>query len=421
MFPSHDRFRYFSISDFNSVSFSEHTDYGFTNRKNYDTALSRQEAVGIPYSSGFSFPATSKIRTQFKSSYDIHVCTLHRADGVKISLPLLQTQQNIGTAEKVDCKVFPSNGRIGVYFEGGNKYEPSTATVIDSSPYNGSLPPWAEEGAFVAFGTLGAKEIISTALYDSSRDVLYFEVEGTVAAEGVETIQATYNRHPYNLYRMDFDASLMDDRSRITIEAGWSFDEIERRFDSEYLYLLDDPTDFVKITWKSDINFDDMVFSGGIECEMWLKGRIRPVPVGDSRTKEADDKVRSLRQRHNMQQRLEIPTMSAKQWHKLGLASGIADDGDFFIEGMKLVVTEPVDAEEVGETNLYNITATYAMFGERLAVKQDEIVTIPSTGKIGTAQSGKEPLVNPGYRYMRTADGKWMKTSDGRYISLPIA
>lgn len=418
-----ERVRYFSISDFNSLSFSENVDFGFDTRKNYDNVLSGEEDVKLPYSAGFCFPSTTRLRTQFKSSYDIHVCTLLKSDGTKQSLPLTQTQQNIGTIEKVDCKLFSSNGRIGVYFDGGNEYSPGTTTVIGSSPYPSGLPLWAqEEGNFVSLDTYGLKEVINTDLYDETRDVIYFEVDGTISADEDGKIQVTFNRHPYNLYRMDFDASLIDDNAKVIIEAGWAFDQIERRFHSEPIYILDNPKDFLKITWNSGVNFDDMVFTDGIGndegCQMWVKGRIRPIGVGESNTKDADERARSLKQRHSMRQALDIPLVSAKQWHKLGLAAGIADDGEFYIEDMLLVATEPIEPEPLDGTNLYSVVGEFAMFGERLAVKQDEIVTDPSTGLPGTAQTGKEPPNDPTLVRLRLEDGSWLLTDSGQYVAL---
>lgn len=432
-----DLIRYFSISNFNSLSFREKITFDFENRPNFENTLSYEEKVGRAYQTIFKFPATSVVKTQFKSSYPIHVCTLLKSDGTKQSLALEMIQKNLGTVEKVDCKIFPlvytfqligggtinsSNG-TAVYFEGGTNYEPDSETPDPenpTSPYNGGLPPWATVGNSVTFDGIGTHEIVETDLYDEERGVMYFRIANTVGAEVSEKIQVTYNRHPYNLFRMDFSMQNIPDHAKVVIEAGWDFDQIERRFDSEVFKLLEDPEDHLKITWRSDVNFDDMVFSDGIDCEMWIKGRIRPFPIGESTVKRGDDRTRSLKQRHRVGQRLEIPLMSPNQWDKLCLASGIADDGEFRIENMLLILTSPPEFdEELGDTNLSLISAEYEYGGESLAKKADEIVLIPSQGIEGTAQTGTDPKIDPLLRLLRLSDGTWLKTKSGKYISLP--
>ncbi len=425
-----DQLRYFKISDFNSLSFAENVSYDFDVRPNYENTLSNQESVGLPYQDVFWFPSSSTIKTQFKSSYQIHVCTLLKSDGTKTALPLEMTQENIGTVERVDCKVFPvyENGLnigTGVFFEGGNNYLPDSSTLAPdpTSPYNGGIPEWATIGNYISLATLGTHEIVDTDLFDESRGVLFFLIAPVTTTEVSDIVQVTYNRHPYNVFRCDFPMTNVSNVARVVIEAGWLVDgveQIERRFDSELIKLLDSPKDFLKITWTSDVNFDDMVFSDGIECEMWVKGRIRPFPVSSSDVSEADDRVRSLKQRHRMGQRARIPVMSSKQWHKLGLASGIADDGEFRIENMLLVVTNPLEGEEIGDTNFFEVSAEFAYAGENLAVKADEIILNPTTGIEGSGLTGKEPTNDPVLKLLRLDSGKWLQTGSGKYISLDV-
>jgi hypothetical protein len=419
--PGEENARVFIISDFNSLSFAEKTFFDYDARKNYFTALGLQEAVDIPYNPIFCFPFDADIKTQFKSSYPIHVCTLITHDGVKTSLPLLQTQKNIGFTEKVDCKLFPlANGNTGVYFEAGNQYDPGSLTVIDTSPYERVLPIWAEdEERFVQFGNIGLKQILNTNLYDTTLEAFYFEVEGNVGLASDDTVQVTYNRHDYNLYRMDFNMSIINLYATVIIEAGYSFDQIERTFVSEPIGVLPDHEGYLKITWKSDINFDDMVFSDGIDSQMWIKGRMRPFAVGNSETKEADDRVRSILQKHRLGMRVEIPCMTPKQWHKLGLASGISDDGEFVIEDLRLVTTQPLTNDRIGDTNLSEIVVEYAMFANGLQRKAGELVLNPSTGVIGTSQKGVE-INDPICGRLRLADGTWLLNDAGEFLAVNL-
>lgn len=415
--------RYFEVSNFNSLSFLEKKDFSFSIRPNFYNTLSQEEKVGKPYQAVFRFPSTSVIQTQFKSSYPIHVCTLLKSDGTKQSLPLQKIQSNIGTQEKVDCRVVPLGVLgTGVYFEGGNRYTPNSTSVDPengSSPYSGGLPPWANNGVPVVVEGLGTHLIEETDLYDEVRGSFYFRIAATASSETVSKIQVTYNRHPYDLFRMDFSMSLVPDHAKVIIEAGWGFDQIERRFDSEVFALLPSPEGYLKIEWSSRFNLGSMVFTDGIKCEMWIRGRIRPYPIGESRTKDLDDRTRSLKQSYSLGQRLYIPLMTPKQWDKLSLASGIADRGEFKIEGMQLILISPIEFdEELGDTNLSSVTAEYKSGGNSLVEMQDEIVTVPSTGQEGTAQTGTDPIVDPELRLLRTSEGNYIITKSGKYISL---
>lgn len=405
--------KYFRISDFNSLSFSRRS----SGRKNYDTALSFEEAVGLPKKVFFDFTAEDQIQTQFKSSFPFHQVTLFKCDGTKEDLNFLEIQQNIGVAEKVDCRTYPvSTGVTGVYFIGGDLYEPGTLTVVGDSPYSSGLPSWAEVGQFVSLGALGTKEIKSIG-YDTDLGVLYFTVDASIAAAADDTVQATYNRHDYNLFRVDFPMSKVSNRAFLRIEAGYSSSEIEVTYQSEAIRRITDTSKYLKIQWSGFKNLGDMVFVDGYQGIMWVKGRIRPTPFGESKTFDGTDEVYSLSQKQRTDQRASIPLMTPKQWVKFGLVSAMAEGGTLLIEDMELVRLGGIEAEELGDSNYSNVECEFAYTGDGLNEVSSEAVLNPSTGTVGGGGTGKIPTGTT-VSLLRLSDGTFVRFTDGAFLAV---
>ena len=420
--------RFFNISDFNTLAFFEKDT---TTRPNFFNRSPQNDEIGVAYNIPFYFPEDSTIKTQFQSSYNNNIATLLRSDGQAINLPIIQIQQNIGVIEKVDCKTFPlietitlqgaefvvTAGRTAVYFDGGANYIPNSSVVDDNnptSPYLQGLPEWAVVGQFVTLDGIGTFAIEETRLFDEDRGVLYFIIDVITQEATNDLIQTQFNRHPYNVYRCDFDMSLVPDCAIVLFEAGFE-QGIERTFQSVLFQRLIDFDDYLKITWKADINFDDMLFVDGIDCEMWIEGRIRPFSVSSAETAENDDSFRTVKNRHRLGQRLYIPFMHPLKWHKLSLASGIGDFGEFRIEDMLLVVTQMPEAEEILDSNISNVTAEYAFGRENLSIVDGGVVLNPELGTtIGT--SVFNPFETP--CFLRLEDGTWILDNDGRYIEV---
>lgn len=413
-----ERIRKFIVSDYNSLSFSKDTVFNNYNRKNYSNTLSYEEAVKLPKKATFYFTSDDDIETQFKSSYPFHVVTLFKCDGTKENLPFIKIQENLGVTEKVDCKLFPITDGIGVYFDGGNSYTPNTTTIIDNSPYTTGLPSWAEIGQYVAFGTLGTKEIKSIG-YDKDLQKMYFVVDGTITVAANDTAQVTYNRHDTDVYRCDFNMSKVSDKAFVRIEMGWSFDEIEDSYSSEPIKLLKDTTNYLKHEWSGYKNIGDMIFVDGIKGIMWVKGRIRPYPISEAQTYDGTDQTYSLEQVARMGQKATIPTMTPKQWNKFNLVSGITQGGNLYIEGMELVRTGSIEFEELDQSNYSNVSCEFAYAGESLYINNDEIVLNPSTGVVGSGGTGKDPVLGwDGFRRIQLNDGTYLRLESGTFIAL---
>jgi len=429
---------YFTISEYNSLSFYRDDKHSVLVRKNYGNTPSFKEAVGLPKIAKFCFPITSSIATKFNSSYPLHNVTLHKWDGTKQDIPFLMIQENLGVTERVDCKLFPVqevlstidggtvviNNGIGIYFDGGNKYEPQTSTVIDASPYTSGLPSWAKKGNFVAVQGLGTFEILDTELYDEDRGVTYFRIEGTLTEQS-GIIEAKFDRHPYNVFRFDFDMSDVHAQGNyIRIEPGYDVDGtfmIDRKnlYKSEPFFVLSDTSKYLKIAWHAFRNLGEMIFIDNMESEMWVKGKIRPFPANNSEFDDGDDQARSIDQESYLRMRATIPVMTPKQWRKFDLVGAIGSRGEIFIEDMKLIKIKGIDHDELGDTNISNITCEFAYSGEGPNEGQQDPVLDVTTGATGTGTTGKTPIINyeiDGYRLI-TEEGELINV-DGYFVEV---
>lgn len=432
-----ERVPYLGVSDFNSLSFYKETEFTDEVRSNYENTPSYMERVGLPKNGLFKFPVGSRIRTQFKSSYPFHAVTLHRAGASKVPLQFFLIQENLGVTEKVDCEVFRiqetlslidggtvtiSNG-MGIYFNGGSQYEPNSTTLKadPDSPYTSGLPGWAQEvGNFVAIDGIGSFEIKETDLYDEDRGVTYFRVDGSFA-EGTQKIQSSWDRHPYNVYRFDFDMSLVGtDGGFIRIEPGIMSGadfivDRARVHASEWFTRITDTSKYIKVQWSAFRNIGEMLFKDGIQCEMWLKGRLRPFSQTESDTNDGDDRTRSVDQEAYLRMKGFFPLLSTRQWRKLDLVGSIGNRGKLLMEGLEVVRISSAELEEQGVSNLSNYTVDLAFAGESTAIAQEDPVYDIETGSTSTPGTGLEDVADwqaEGARLV-SEDGSWIKVLDG--------
>lgn len=408
---------WFTVSDFNTLSFSRRNG----GRKNYDTTLSFEDNVGLAKTGFFEFVEADQINTQFKSSFPFHQITLFKCDGTKEDLNFLLIQENLGVKEKVDCELFPVDGlTVGVYFNGGNEYAPDTLTVIGGSQYSSGLPAWAEVGQLVTLGSLGVKEITGIG-YEPQLNVLYFTVEATIVSAVPDVVQVIYNRHPYNVYRCDFPMTKITGRAFMRIEPGYDGDNIVSKFvhQSEPIRRITDTSKYLKLQWSGYKNLGDMIFVDGYQGIMWIKGRIRPIPVSSSKTYEGVEEVYSLEQKQRVAQSFYAPLMTPRQWVKFGLVSGISQGGTLYIEDMDLVRTSPIEATELDDSNFSNVECEFGYGEEGLNVVLGETVLDPTTGNPGGGGTGKEPVVGwQGYERLKLDDDTYLRLDDSTFIAL---
>lgn len=407
-----ENFRQLGASALNSLSFAKPVDFDAFNKKNHQNTISANENVPLRHTGYHEFVENDIIKTQFWSSYPFMVVTLRKCDGTIQEIPFDMIQENLGSTERVDCKLFPVDGKIGVYFDGGNEYEPNTTTIIDASEHTNSLPDWANVGQQVSLVGQGVKNIEEIG-FDAVLGKSYFTISGSIPSAEDDIIQVIYNRQEYNLFQFYLSMQAVTNIAWITIEAGFEFDEIDSYLISEPMRRVSDNDDYLLLEWEGDKNIGNMVYTNtDMDSVMRVKGFIRPVPIGESETEDVDDRAYALLQESGVAMRAEIPLLTFNQWDKLNKASSVSVAGVFKINGLELVRSSSMEYEELGSTNYSNVTLEFALGGENSSIKQDEIVTNPSTGVIGSGGSGKSGFLPTPY------DGKLRLTLGGEFITI---
>lgn len=407
-----ERVPYFSVSEYNSLAFYKDVETGVDVRPNYYNTPSFCENVALPKNGVFRFPLNQTLTTQFRSSFEQHAVTIYKRGGLparQIDFQLIQ--ENLGVRERVDCRAFKiqtsfagiDGGSIsatigmGIYFEGGTQYEPGTTTpkTDPDSPYTSGLPSWAVEGNFVDIVNVGAFEIKKSDLYDPVRDVVYFEIDANFN-EGTFIIESAFDRHPYNVYRFDFPTvEIPEEGAYIVIEPGvlenglFVVDQanIHR---SEWMGRLDNVKNYVKVQWSAFRNLGEMLFRDNSVHQMWIKARVRPYGDGSAETNDGDDRTRSLDQQSNLRLRLTAPFLSVRQWRKLDLAMAIGNFGKVLVDDVEVVRLGYTEPEEVGVTNVSNVTVDLGFGGESNAISQEDPVFDITTGSTSIPSSGRQ-------------------------------
>ena len=379
--------RYFDIMQANALIFSECPTFDHNTKKNFDNTLSWNELSGIKYEAVQYFHEGDNVGTQFKSSYDFHQITLHRCGAANLDIFPVLVQQNLGAKEKVDCKLFSIDGQTGVYFDGGNEYEPDTTTVIDASEYVQFLPKWAEEGQIVSIDGLGSFTIDSTG-YDQTLERGYFVINvSTSNTDGL--VQVTRNIQDYNVYEFYINISDISSSARVVVEKGFSTTGIDgNAWVSELIVNQEDSDDFLLIEASSTKNRADLVFQSRISFLNRMEGVFRPFFEGDVENFDGDSRLYPLTENLYQRYRLELDRLTAKQVYKLCIWCLL--DG-FKVNNVPLRATNFPEIESLGDSNWYSMSIDLGYTGDIMAIQQDEIVLSVSTGVEGGGSNSVLP------------------------------
>jgi hypothetical protein len=428
------RVDYFSVSEFNSLSFYNEQAHGDEIRKNYLNTPNWKDRVNLPKSGAFGFSEGPPIATQFRSTYPAHLIGLHRLEQEPLAVPFFLIQENLGVKERVDCRVFPVSQSLsdisgqsspltgtGVYFNGGDKYEPDSTVVIDDSPYLSGLPPWAEVGTAISFEGIGSFEIVETDLFDETLGVAYFRLDASIAEQDA-IIQTTWDRHPYNVYKFSIDRELFAGGGAfIRILPGTQVNgdfliDLDKVSRSERFFKVASTDNLIKITWSAFRNIGEMLFTDGTLGEMWLKGRVRPFSSSSAEFDDSDEGSVSIDQTELLRMRGYFPTLSSRQWRKLGLVGTIGNRGNVEVEGMELVRISAMEQEELEQTNLSTVTVDFAFSGESTSISQEDPVYSLDTGGIIIPSGG--PLSGRTGESTWEVNGNRLTDSEGNFIKV---
>ena len=396
---------YFEICEGQSLIASELVSFDKDNPKNYFNSGSYNQRTSERYLIKQPLLSSDIVGMQFKSSFDWHYITLHKCNGEKIDLPSIMIQENLGIAERVDCELFPINGQTGVWFNGGNSYEPDTTTVIGSSNYNKTTPAWNQIGQFVSIVGKGTYEIVSNG-YDDAKGG-YFVLDFSVSGEESTQAQATYNAQEYNLFEFYFQANLLDDTGFIVVERAFDGDGdvVGNPWIIEKMKIVDFNEDMLKLEWSDPKNRGGIVFQSGITFFKRCHGEFNPLWDNESDTYKGDESEFSLEQSSYLDFEIIIEGINQKEVTQLNIASGLEG---FKCNGVLLVRKSPPEITRMDKSNLYRWKCEFAYGENNLAVKQDEIVLNVGTGVVGGGGDNPAPDLS-GIQLYIDSDGNLIK------------
>lgn len=383
--------RYFDIAEGQSFIFSECPDFDLNTKKNYFNTRSYDQSDLVLYPAKHFLDKDDTVKgIQFKSSYDFHTITMHKCDGTKLDVASIRIQENLGVVEKMDCSFFDVGGKTGVYFQGGNTYVPDTTTVLGTNQFFGTTPRWASVGQLVFFDGFGGFTIESSG-FDSDRGG-YFVVNMTNPTDPNGKVQLTYNRHDYNLFEFFVDVNDIDNKAFIVVEKG--FDEqgvVGYPWIGETIEKVEDSSKMLKIDWSDTLNKGDIVFQSGITFMARVLGEFTPFWDNVAETESGDSNENSISQKTKIGFEVLIEAINTKQVTQLNVASGL--DG-FKVNNLLLVRQKAPKIKRLDKSNLWTWKCSFGYGGNKLAIKEDEIVFSPSTGVEGGGSTGKNPITD---------------------------
>lgn len=400
---------YFKVMEGNSIIFAECVEYGPYVKKNITNTLSENEHAGINYAIEQHFDPSDFIATQFKSSYPFHNIWIHTDDGARTSVQPILLQENIGVRERVDIKQFPFGDRTAFYFDGGNQYEPGTATVIGPSPYTDFSPDWAEVGQIVNIGGSGVFEIVEEQ-YDEDLQKSIYIVEFTSTESADVVIEVVTNTQLYNLF--EFYVSISHgQKARIYIEKGFNdngtFMKDGNPWVSEIIVGKNDEEDDLLLQWSDDLNKGNIVFQTGIEFIKRKKGSIGQRPRGEADTSDGDSKTFNIFQSAYQGYLLRFEDVSSKEAIQLSIATGL---DNFRVNNLVMVRNAFPSIEPIENTNLFSFEVELSYGGDLLATRQNELVINTTNGIVGGDSDGKVSVELPSY------DGRTRLAANGQLI-----
>lgn len=290
----------------------------------------------------------------------------------------------------MDCVLFPipnSPSLTGVYFQGGEWYEPDTTTIISRTVEvpDGTTPIWAKVGQVVTIDGLGGLTIQSLG-YDDTRGE-YFVVSAVTASEIAGKVQARYNRHDYDLFEFYIQSTDITDTAYLVVEKGFSGQAVEGNpWTSELIKKQDDTEKRILVEWSDTKNKGDIVYQSGIKYFARLDGEFLPDSEEKSETYSGDSQEYSLEQKSHLGFELFFEDISFKQVMQLNVASSL--DG-FRVNGLNLIRKDAPEKRRYGRSNRYSWRAKFAFGSNLIGIQEDETVLSVSTGVVGGGSTGK--------------------------------
>ena len=383
----------FYISKSNSLRFANRVVWGdSTNYKTDENTLSCEVDVNVKsrWKEVQQFQSADVITTQFKSNYSSNAATVKKEGSADQNIPVIKKTNNIGIKEKMDARQYNiGDGKTGIYFLSGNKYDFATNAVVGTYNLTGSTPEFAAAGNYIQIGS--AWFFIESIIFDEAKNADVIVFQNIYQGPEINVIVGSiFNREMYNVYEFTiYMVNYIDQRFTVEIlNSDPKFQTIHHA--SEEIWVKVKHEDVLEIRYKNPNN-TDIFYSTGIENVIRIpytviKGR----DENESEVYKTDSNAVLLNANIYETEEFLFEPVTKEIWRKLKQALshenvmingvGYVKSGDFTTEG------------PLGESNLYVLN-----------------VQMMKTGSVFTNQSGsnldtnESDLVIPGL--IQTEDG----------------
>ena len=365
---------YFYISKSNSIRFANIIAFGnSTNYKNDENTLSCETDSKISYQEIQQFQSADVITTQFKCNFATNTAKIIKSDASEVDIDVVKMSNNIGIKDKLDAiKYNLSNGKTGIYFLSGNRYDYATNAVTEPYLLNGALPEWAQIGNYIQLGA--AWFLIEEIVYDDAKSADVVVISNTYT--GIDTVviaASIYNRENYEIYEFTIDmVYYIDQYFRVRINNTDSHFTALIHL-SEMIWCKVKHEKVLEISYRNSTN-TDMFYATGITNLIrvpyhLIKGKVDE----DSETHKTDTTAILLNADMYEVDDIVFEPVTKEMWRKLLQALsheivtinkvGYVKNGNFNTEG-------PLE-----ESNLYVLTATM--------MKTGSVYNSQSSGSLG--------------------------------------
>jgi hypothetical protein len=353
---------YFYISKTNSIRFANRISWGdAANYKNDENTLGAEVDVQLAYSGCQRFKSANVITTQFKSNYTSNSVKVIREDLSEVIVPVVKMTNNIGLKDNRDAiKYNLGDGKTGIYFLSGNRYNYDTNAILEPYSLNGLLPEWASVGSYIQIGT--SWFLIEEIIYDDQKEADVMVILNTYAGIDISiVVGAIYNDFNYEVYEFTID---MVNYLNQTIQV--EFENSDDRFEtiSQLSEKIDIAVNFDKnleIYYWNDDN-TDIFYSTGVRHFINVElTKQEGVSEEESDTHKTDTTAILLSAQLYELDKFIFEPVSKEIWRKLMIA---LSHKNVFINGVQYVKNGNFESEgPLDKSNLYVLKATMLKTG----------------------------------------------------------
>ena len=343
--------KFFAVSDSNSLMFAiQETTGTCTTFKNDKNTLSYQEDVKAQHKEIQLYQTCDTVPNQFLSSFNVNEVNVIDDTGTKTPVQITKKSNFIGIKDKRDCTIFNyGNGKTGIYFTSGNKYDYDTNAVLpDNYILNGKLPAFAEIGNYISLNNTWFE--IENITFDESREYEVIVISNVYTGiDAPSVISSIYNLEPYEIYDFYIDFSTYADKLlQVEIIAGNN----EVIALSEFICVKEfqPKTMLLKAYNKSN---NDVYYDTGIVQTVRLGLKAKQIKddeeIDVNTTDTSSDLVKSLISEAYEFSLYPITTYRVKQIRRLVSHEFV------FIDGQRYVIKSFEQGDRVGDSNLYEV------------------------------------------------------------------